>query len=283
MQRTTIGRRYHTASRPVRPLFRSAFTLIELLVVVAIIALLISILLPALSGAREAARAITCASNLRQVGIAESIYIEEYNGVVTWSCLQVPPNSVWRWAAQLWAYYDDNIPTAFTYEQEPVEVPWLQCPSETGSGDGMTWNDVFGQWQGEYKHYIQNISYTHNMFDNNRGWWQPSRDYEQPSNRFTMIHEPSRTAQAADGHYMYAWGNAPFWDIEYPLYRFGGSRMTRYRHANNMGLNLLCWDGHVDAVNAGVSESDAQEYAIVPNVISSRYVLLPEGWEESTR
>jgi prepilin-type N-terminal cleavage/methylation domain-containing protein len=56
---------------------RRGFTLIELLVVLSVIALLISILLPALSGARERARASGCLSNLRQLALANTMYCEE--------------------------------------------------------------------------------------------------------------------------------------------------------------------------------------------------------------
>jgi prepilin-type N-terminal cleavage/methylation domain-containing protein len=55
-----------------------AFTLIEMLVVISLVALLVALLLPALASAREASRSSICLSNLRQMGIAMTMYREEY-------------------------------------------------------------------------------------------------------------------------------------------------------------------------------------------------------------
>src|SRR5438094_1023181 len=60
---------------------RRAFTLIELLVVIAIIAILAAILFPVFATAREKARQATCQSNLKQLGNALNMYIQDYDEV----------------------------------------------------------------------------------------------------------------------------------------------------------------------------------------------------------
>jgi len=73
-----MPRREHRRARPP-----CAFTLIELLVVVAIVAILAALLLPALRRARDAARGLACKSNLRQFGVIEFVYMDDYEALTS--------------------------------------------------------------------------------------------------------------------------------------------------------------------------------------------------------
>jgi prepilin-type N-terminal cleavage/methylation domain-containing protein/prepilin-type processing-associated H-X9-DG protein len=66
----------------MRKLFkgRAGFTLIELLVVIAVIAILAAILYPVFAIVREKARQTSCVSNLRQIGTAVQMYLQDYDG-----------------------------------------------------------------------------------------------------------------------------------------------------------------------------------------------------------
>ncbi len=79
-----------------RPSASSAFTLIELLVVIAIIAILAAILFPVFAQAREKARAITCISNMKELGLANLMYVQDYDEAFCNEGVAGPTNG-WGW------------------------------------------------------------------------------------------------------------------------------------------------------------------------------------------
>lgn len=114
---------------------RYAFTLIELLVVISIIALLIAILLPALSAARESARALQCNANLHSLVTAWHNYSVDHKGnnVASWTEGGVTTGVGKYWTLDLEEYYAD--------ERDILTCPMTAAPDyDYGVGDaGTAW------------------------------------------------------------------------------------------------------------------------------------------------
>jgi prepilin-type N-terminal cleavage/methylation domain-containing protein/prepilin-type processing-associated H-X9-DG protein len=77
---------------------KPAFTLIELLVVIGVIAIIAALLFPVFASARDKARQATCLSNLRQIGAALHLYIQDYDERMPIACTQGRSTTWTDWA-----------------------------------------------------------------------------------------------------------------------------------------------------------------------------------------
>jgi prepilin-type N-terminal cleavage/methylation domain-containing protein len=123
---------------------RQGFTLIELLVVIAVISVLVGMLLPAVQKAREAAARISCANNLKQIGLALHLHHNDHDRLppsrlggarATWAVLILPyleqDNLYRRWDLAQPYYAQPEVARA-------TPVKGYFCPSRrTASGPGQ--------------------------------------------------------------------------------------------------------------------------------------------------
>ncbi len=109
---------------------RNAFTLIELLVVIAIIAVLMAVMMPALQRVKEQAQEVNCRSNLRQYGLAMSMYVDDHDGAFpnAWTSLvktESPVNGYQRYCR----WHDPRYPADGPFWRYLSQEKCHLCPT----------------------------------------------------------------------------------------------------------------------------------------------------------
>lgn len=200
---------------------RSCFTLIELMVVIAIIALLCAILLPALRNAKEYARSMSCASQLKQFGYANTMYVGDNMDYLPFG---VTNGKLWDYL--LTSYVNYNLSGADKINSYSI----YHCPS-----GGDLCPVAVSRYR--YKSYAYNFKHT-----------------ADTGKKASLIANPSGTGLMPDAAYGIAQNYANGWVICSSsnlsfVDSYGYLDNISYRH--NGKTNILYADGHVAAQQKG--------------------------------